>query len=341
MQHPQPIETHATPTPTFNFFHLNRRYLVKTQKQLFALTAGALIAAGAVTQTADAELLVYEGFQYNAAGDSLQGNPDGDAGEVDATGLTGTWNDAASNTEMFLKPGSLNFSSLPTAGNHIGYESNINNDIFHRSLDANAQSGIGGADTLYFSFLFEKLQNNFGADHEGFALMNDVLASSRFDSGNVGAAGVHGFAVANVDGLNGSDLQAVAYDGTTGTRVVGENGLPITVVNGGSNTDTSNQEVNLIIGEISFNTGTNGADVFNLWNAADDGSLDAGDLTLIDTIEADVDESLLNTLNLTRQVNVNYDEVRVGTTLSDVIVPEPASLALLGIGGLMMLRRRK
>ena len=37
------------------------------------------------------------------------------------------------------------------------------------------------------------------------------------------------------------------------------------------------------------------------------------------------------------------DEIRYGTTLADVIpfVPEPASVALLGLGGLMLLRRRR
>ena len=42
--------------------------------------------------------------------------------------------------------------------------------------------------------------------------------------------------------------------------------------------------------------------------------------------------------------NTLLDEIRFGTTLADVIpgpvVPEPASLTLLGLSGLMMLRRR-
>jgi len=39
---------------------------------------------------------------------------------------------------------------------------------------------------------------------------------------------------------------------------------------------------------------------------------------------------------------MGVDEIRIGTTLADVIpVPEPASVALLGLGGLMLLRRRR
>ena len=316
--------------------------------QRFAL--GALLAGGlAFASTAQASVLVYEGFQYSNVGDPLDAITTVD---TDAIGLTGSWTDAASNTEMFLKSGSLNFSDLSTNGNHIGYLSNSNNDIFNRQLT----SGVGGAQeaiddlgvangTLYFSFLFEKLQNNFGADHEGFALMNGVLPQSRWDSGNAGAVGRHGFAVAAV---NNSNLNAVAYDGTTGTRVVSSNTLPITVVNGGSNTSTSNVEVNLVLGEISFNTGTGGADVFSLYSVADDGALDASDLTLIDTIEANVDESTLSTLNLTRQVNVNYDEVRIATTLDEALgldggttpIPSP-SAAVMGIVGLALVGSRR
>ena len=82
--------------------------------------------------------------------------------------------------------------------------------------------------------------------------------------------------------------------------------------------------------------------MFKLYNAADDGSLDAGDLTLIATIEADMDESTLDTLNLTRQVNVNYDEVRIGTSMTDVlpVIPEPG-IAILGSFGLLGLLRRR
>jgi len=300
---------------------------------LFTLT---IIAGLALAGSAHAALLVYEGFDYTTVGDDLIGK-----GGTTETGLSGTWADAETGggDNMFLKSGSLNFSNLQTSGNHIGFESNSNNDIYNRGLST---TGFTGS-SIYFSFLFEKLQNNFGADKEGFALMNGILPAGRFDgSNNPGASVRHGFAVAAVDGSN---LQAIAYDGTTGTRVVSAaaDSVPITVVNGGTNTSTSNQEVSMILGEISFGTGTGGADVFNLYNVLDDGSLDVNDLSLVATIEADVDESLISTLNLTRQVNVNYDEVRIGTTLDDVlIIPEPSSftLILLALGTLFILRRR-
>ena len=311
-----------------------------TIRSIQRLTLGTLIAGvvGFAGTAAQADLLVYEGFQYSNVGDPVDAVT---TVNTDATGLTGSWSDAGDDdgNEMFLKDGSLLYSNLPVSGNSIGYLSNSDSDIMVRTLDGTAQAGISGASTIYISFLFEKLQNNFGADHEGFALMNGDLPAARWDNNNGGAVGRHGFAIASV---NGSNLNAVAYDGTSGTRVVSSSTLPITVVNGGSNTDTLNQEVAMIVGEISFNTGTGGADVFKLYSVADDGTLDASDLTLIDTIEANVDESTLSTLNLTRQVNVNYDEIRITTSLPEALgVPEPASVALIGLGGLVIAGRRR
>ncbi len=309
----------------------------------FAALAGLALAAG----SAHGALLVYEGFDYTDVGDKLVGK-----GGTTDSGLAGTWVDAASSTnDMYLKEGSLEYGDLATSGNHIGYSSNLDNDVYNRQFSTSVTTSFGDTGvangSLYFSFLFEVLQSNNNANREGFALMNGVLPASRFDgSNNPGAADRHGFAVAAV---GSSNLSAVTFDGTSATRTVSAGTIPISVVNGSTNTSTSNVAVNFIVGEILFNQGTDGADIFNLYYATG-GSLDYGpwsggdygDFVLAATIEADVDESTLDTLNLTRQVNVNYDEIRIGTTLDSVIVqvPEPAA-ALLGSFGLLCLLRRR
>lgn len=317
----------------------------------FAVFAGLAL----ITGSTHGALLVYEGFDYTPVAGSGDPGAQGTSSEIILTGkggstesgLDGTWANARNNGDnMYLKSGSLQFGDLQTSGNHIGYRSNSNDDIYNRQFTSSVTTTIantGAANgSLYFSFLFEKLQNNFGADHEGLAFMNGVLPAARWDNNNPGAIGRHGIAVAAVDGSN---LQAVIYDGTAGTRTVSGSSIPITVVNGGSNTHISNSAVNFIVGEILFGQGAGGSHQFNLYYAPNT-SIDLTDLgayTLAASIDGDFDESTLNTLNLTRQVNVNYDEVRIGTTFDSVaaVIPEPSTALLGGLGALLLLRRRR
>ena len=77
------------------------------------------------------------------------------------------------------------------------------------------------------------------------------------------------------------------------------------------------------------------------------GSLGQGDLwDMVDTVYSDgvwlVANWALQSGKTSALVTVyEVDETRASTELANIIVPEPTTIALLGLGGLLMLRRRK
>lgn len=304
-----------------------------TTKQLLTFAAGAALTAG-LTQTADAALYVYEGFDYSTASatragaDLLHGQADDPVLDNDATGLGGTWTDLSGpgqSSDLFLSSGSLSFSNLPTTGNSVRSDTNSNSDVFVRPITADLDAG----GELWFSFLANKLQNNFSAAEEGIAITNQNLTSARVLDG-ASNAGLIGFGIAPT--TDGNNWTAYAWDGSG--QVVGDAayGVP-----------TNGSETNLLVGHVSFGTGAGGTDQYSIFYAEDDGDLTLDDLVQIgSTIEIDADESTLDTLNMTRQVNTAFDEIRIGSTSVSVgIVPEPGSLALLGLGGLLIAKRRR
>ncbi len=280
-------------------------------------------------------LIVYEGFNYFPASETedpgsdqgtgsniiLTGNPDGDPNDIDAIGLRGTWSNADNSSDnMYLVEGSLEFGNLPTSGNHIRYRDNGNQDRFHRELTEEAADAIANADEIWISFLANRLLNNWSNGREGVAIANGVLNDPKFDA--VNASGRHGFGVAATDG--GTGWRAWGWDGEEGVESTGSFTVP---VNG--------SEVNLLIGHISFDSGENGKDVFTLYHYNRDfaeGTITADMENLVEfaSIEVDVDQSLINRLNVTRQVNTAYDEIRIGTTLDSVLgLVEPPSGTLM------------
>lgn len=309
------------------------------------IVALVIASAFATVMSANANILVYEGFQYGPAYTSdtlpggnetgtdndriLHGEPDGIGTDIDATGLSGTWNNSnvGDLDNMFLMEDSLSFGDLATSGNHIRHSSNLDWDVYSRSLTSGAQAGVSGASELWFSFTANKLMDTaWGAEEEGFVFGSDVADSAKIDDVSM----AEGFGV----GWKGELSGWTAYGWGNGTQVIGGEGL--SVAKDGSDT-------RLLVGEISYDTGTGGADVFTLYEyLLNNGSIEGGTLSQITSIEVNADQSLLDTLNLTRQVNTAFDEIRIGTTSDDVItvIPEPSTLALAFFGLLGVFLRR-
>jgi len=296
---------------------------------MFSKTTRMCVTAIAVlimVGSSHAGVIVYEGLQYGA-GENLKGQPNG-APEVDATGLAGTWA-GDSSEEWTIQSTSLSFGALPTAGGHVtngsGPDAYRNSDLNTRVLTAGAQTSVASAGEIWFGILMKPEVDpaSWGAAEDGFAFTNQPLTKTKVRTNSGG--GLAGFGISS-EGF--ADFQPYAWDGTSITTG--------TLVNPAL--DTTTGETYLLVGHISFDTGTGGADVYKLYNNELNGIL----TQIGDTLEVNITQADLDTVNLTRQRSVAYDELRIGTSFEDVgVVPEPATLAMLGLGGLMMARRRR
>lgn len=294
------------------------------------LTALAFFAMACVGNTADGALLVYEGFNYESSGtndtnsDDLAGQPGGSGPDVDATGLSGSWVEEGQDefNNIYVVTGSIEFAGVVTTGNSVRATNNSNYDRTTRGVSADLDSGS----ELWFSFLANKLANNFSAAEGGIVIGSGNLPTAQGRVLDTNPAGYHGFAIAPT--TNGNDWTGYAWDGTTQTA-------------GAAHLDvaTNGTEINLLVGRVEFDIA---GETDRLTVSYYDAVLES--LVTITTLTADVDETLLDTLIIARQVNTAYDEIRIGMSQDDVLVfvPTPAALpAGLALLGLIATRRRR
>ena len=275
-----------------------------------SLSLITVLAAFSIS-TSQAELLVYEAFQYKTAGTDrassslFHNQPDG-GDDIDAQGLSGAWQEqdsVSAGSDFFILTNSLSFGDLNTKGNQVRGDSNSNSDRFARPISASLSSGTN----LWFSVLANKLQNNFSAAEGGLVIGNQAVNNPRILL-DTGSTGLDGFGVAPT--TSGNNWIAYAWDGAA--QYVGSSSYGVA---------TDGSQTTLLIGHLSFDTGSGGTDEYQLYRyTLNAGQIEGGSLVTIgNVIEVDIDQSALDTLSLTRQVNTAYDEIRIGTTLDDVL----------------------
>ncbi len=287
---------------------------------------------------AQAELLLYEGFDYTTGNDALVGQSGGSGWGASAWAEGGAVAGSLQNAGV-VNSTSLVFSDFATTGN-VGQ---VQNNHFGGGSDPYARHfatrelptlNITPGSTVYSSFLFRQEQGASGS-HE-----SEV-------SVGVASGGRDKLRQVPVDffGSNGPDSVQLGYGSAKSTSA----GQP-----------SINQDPLLFITRFeNFNgAGSQTASMYVL-TESDYDLIKSGGITQLelDTLGAAVTNTttgvtlaggdFLTLSALTGfgiQNNSFYDEYKLFTDLSDLqstAIPEPASLALLGLGGLCLVSRRR
>lgn len=279
------------------------------QRNLIAGFAAFTVAAG--VPAVQASVITQDSFPQSS-GANLNGAGSG-------SGWSTNWTKSGSGATV-ASSGSLGFGSLVTSGNSA--EVNVGTRLY-RSIDASA----------YPTALIDA-NGNIGGDGQS-VYVSFTMQTSEVDP----------------DGAGGDDkfyAMRFARD-AVGTRVlgVGDVGVDGSIkarINNGAGTEqvlqgTGDTNVHLYVVRFDFDdaVGDTISVFFDPSLASEPTTPDAtytgGDFAFdILSIEAFGDGSFFN----------GTDEIRIGETYADVTpIPEPGSMALVGLGGLLMLQRRR
>ncbi|MEM7626066.1 MAG: PEP-CTERM sorting domain-containing protein [Planctomycetota bacterium] len=277
-------------------------------RSLFCVTASVV----GMSVGAQADLIGEINFDAPAGTTTidLDGGLNGGNGLPVGQGGTGFRNDVATGT---VTNGGLEFGDLVTTGNAW--------NVTGQSGQWQVYRGLGVGDP------FLSLRNGgasapFGA--EGETIWFSALFNVSDDSGNRRIQQV-------VDGSNTNSLQIGVINGNWGIQgansVIGDSGI-----------DAVAGETTLLVWSQTYDFDGGPGSIAELWVNPDVNALTPG------TADAVVNGQPVNPWQGFRFRDNSYtiDELRFGETFADVTpVPEPGTLALAGLGGLMFLRRQR
>ena len=285
-----------------------------------ALTASALIVAGGFVTTADAAIIAHDPFLSGATpanGDYVAG-ADVRGQNPTVTGFSAAW--AGTNTRrvdstsagLTYDVGSIDFG---TGGALIRGANSSTGPQNVRRVSNDPEADVTG--DMWFAFLLKAGSTSAG---------EPMIATLGFDGSNARDEADMGFSGTNFT-LEGNTIGTV----TAGVTNLFIGRLTVTGTGGGPTLETVDLWINP----------TDSSSVAQLAATSDIATQYSKDIVF----EAWGFERVQITATGAQNSGNQFDELIVADTLDDVnsiiAVPEPASLALLGLGGLMLLPRRR
>lgn len=283
---------------------------------LLAALGGFTLAAS----SAFAAPLVAESFDgYANAGDNVAGNNGG-------TGFAGAWSNTKNSPDVYAD-GAPAGQTMTGSGNYLRGSawSGVAREIGPTLLNAGLLND--GAELWFSVRVGLNGQNQSNADI-GFALSN----AAKFASGDFGnrenldGATSEGIGISHSRGV----IEGAAWQNDDGAAdTFAEKAFAASSVTIGGN----NPDYATVVGKINWGVG------------AGDETLTLYDENLVETMAAQtfsaMNQTSFDMLLIQFKDRSQVDEIFFGATSSDVVIPEPGSLALLGLGGLLIARRRR
>lgn len=293
---------------------------MKPTKHLFSLVSTLVVTSG----LSHGALVIYEPFADTNA--TLVGN---NPNTAPGKGFAGNWTGGS----FAVEGTSLSYGSQTTAGGSARY---VNTTASNGNIASAVTTLTGGATpgslenaglladgaTLWFSVM-HRVAYNLTDDRASFALSTDgFLSNTNFTAGQ----GI-GFAISNTGNLTARV--------STG---------PSTHVNGANIARFTLAPTILIVGKITWGA-TDAVELYLPNTSMELGSVQS-------TTSAAIDQSLFDTVALfsrqqsdgtlaSQKTDMSFDEIRFGSSQADVLIPEPSTALLGGLGLLALLRRRR